>query len=87
MIRGLLIAALQPVLSLADAEAPQPVYIRGCVVAPAALGAPGKRQRSESLAEPEPARAYAELIGSPGNRECMLLLKHTPRLKLAARFV
>jgi hypothetical protein len=54
MIRGLLIAALQATLSLADAEAPQPVYILGGIVAPTALGAARKWQRSEPLTEPEP---------------------------------
>ena len=87
MIWGLLIGALQATLSLADAEAPQSVYILGGVVAPTAWSSTGKRQRSEPLNEPEPTRTYAELVGGLTNRECMLLLKHAPTLEFAYRFV
>jgi hypothetical protein len=86
-MRELLIAALQTPLSLADTETPQSIYILGGVVAPSALRTAGERQRSEPLAEPEPARAYAELVGSLANRECILLLKHAPTLRLADKFV
>jgi hypothetical protein len=86
-MRELLIAALQTTLSLADTETPQSIYILGGVVAPSALSTAGERQRSEPLAEPEPARAYAELVGSLANRECILLLKHAPTLRLADKFV
>jgi hypothetical protein len=86
-MRELLIAALQTPLSLADTETPQSIYILGGVVAPSALSTAGERQRSEPLAEPEPARAYAELVGSLANRECILLLKHAPTLRLADKFV
>jgi hypothetical protein len=72
--------------SLAYSEAAQPVYVLGGVVAPTASSAAGKRQRSEPLTEPEPARTYAELVRGLTNRECMLLLKHAPTLKLADRF-
>ena len=87
VIRGSLIPALQAALSPTDAEAPQPVYILAGVVAPATVSAASERQRSEPLAEPEPARAYAELIGSFADSECMLLLKHAPTLKLADMFL
>jgi hypothetical protein len=85
--RGLLIAAFHTTLSLTDPETAEPVYIFRGVVAPTTLGSTGTRQRSEPLAEPEPVRAYAELLGGLANRECMLLLKHTPTLTLAYRFV
>ena len=87
VIRALFIAALQATLSFADAEAPQPIYILRCVVAPTALSAPGERQRSEPLAEPKPARTYAEFACGLANRECTLLLKHTPNLDLTDNFV
>jgi hypothetical protein len=74
-------------LSLADAEAPQPVDILRGVVAPTALGAAGERQRSEPLTEAKPAAAYAKFIGGLTNRECMLLFKHTPNLDLTDSFV
>jgi len=86
-MQELLIATLQTTLSLADTETPQSIYILGGVVAPSALSTAGERQRSEPLAEPEPARAYAELVGSLANRECILLLKHAPTLRLADKFV
>jgi hypothetical protein len=81
------IATLQTTLSLTDTEAPQPVYIFGGVVAPTALRAAGERQRTESLAEPEPARAYAELVGGLANCECVSLFEHTPRVNLADRSI
>ena len=82
-MRRLLITALhKTTLSSADAKAPQPVYILGGVVAPTVLGTAGKRQSPESLAEPEPARAYAELVGGLANRECMLLFEHTATVRL-----
>jgi hypothetical protein len=84
---GLFIAAFQTTLPFADAKASQPVYILGGVISPTAVGAAGERKRPEPLTEPEPARSYAELVGSLTNRECTLLLKHAPTLKLADRFV
>jgi hypothetical protein len=86
-MRELLIAALQTPLSLADTETPQSIYILGGVVAPSALSTAGERPRYDPHAEPEPARAYAELVGSLANRECILLLKHAPTLRLADKFV
>jgi hypothetical protein len=86
-MRGLLIDAVQTTLSRADAEAPQPVYSLGGIVAPTALSTAGERQRSQPLAEPEPTRAYAKLAGGLANRECILLLKHAPTLKLADKFI
>ena len=83
MMGGLLMRCLDLPLALSDAEAPEPLDIVRGVVAPAALSATGERQRSEPLTEPEPARAYAKFVGSLANRECMLLLKHTPTLNLA----
>jgi hypothetical protein len=84
--RGLL-TALQTSLALSDTKAAQSGHIFRGVIAPAARSSAGHRQRSEPLAEPEPARAYAELAGSLANRECTLLLKHAPTLKLADKFV
>jgi hypothetical protein len=86
-MRGLPIAALQTPFSLADAEAPQPVYVLGGVIAPAALSTACERQRSEPLAEPKPTRGDAKLVGGLANGECTLLLKHTPTLKLADKFI
>jgi hypothetical protein len=86
-MRGLLTAALQTPFSLADAEAPQPVYVLGGVIAPAALSTACERQRSEPLAEPEPATAYAEFVGGLANGECVILLEHTPNLNLTDRFI
>ena len=86
MVRALFIATLQTTLAFADAEAPQPLYVFRGVVTPTALGAPGQRQRSEPLTKPEPARTYAEFAGSLTNRECTLLLKHTPNIVLTDNF-
>jgi len=73
-------------LAFSDSESAQAFDILGRVVTPAALIAAGSRQRSEPLAEPEPARTYAELVGSLANRECTQLLKHVPTLKVTDRF-
>jgi len=86
-MRGLLIAALKPPLPFADAKASQPGYILGGEISPTAVGAAGGRRGIQPLAEPEPARSYAELVGSLANRECTLLLKHALTLKLADKFV
>jgi hypothetical protein len=43
---------------------------------------PRRRSRSES----EPARTYAEFARSLADRECTLLLKHTPNLDLTDNF-
>jgi hypothetical protein len=86
-MRALFIALHETPLTFAHAEAPQPVYILGGVVTPTALSTAGERQRSQPLAEPEPTRAYAESAGGLANRECMLLLKHAPTLKLADKFI
>ncbi len=84
---GLLTASLETPLAFPDPETSEPLYILGRVVAPAALGTAGEWQRSEPLAEPEPTGSYAELADSLTNRECMLLLKHAPTLKLADNFI
>ena len=79
-MRALLIAALQTTLSLADAKAPQPVYILGGVVAPTVRSTTGEGQRSEPFAESEPAWAYAEMGGGLAYRECAGLLEHVHTL-------
>ncbi len=74
-------------LALSDAETPEALDIIWGVVAPAALSPTGERQRSEPLAEPEPAAAYAELIGGLADGECALLLEHTHMLTLTGSFL
>src|SRR5215208_266984 len=76
-MRALLIADFQTTLSLANAEAPQPIYIRGCVVVLATLSTAGKRQRSKSFTEPQPARANAQLVRGFADAECPSLSEHT----------
>jgi hypothetical protein len=82
VVCGLLIAAFETTLSLSDAEATQPVYVLGGVVAPAALGTAGEGQRPEPLAEPQPTRTYAQFRGGSTYRECALLLGHAHTLRL-----
>jgi hypothetical protein len=85
-MRGVsLIVPREASLSFAYAESAQPLDILRRVAAPTALSTAGERQRSESLTEPEPARTYAELVGSLAYRECMLLLEHTLTLHLTCR--
>lgn len=81
MMGGLFMRRLNLPLALSDAETPEPLDIVRGVIAPAALSPAGERQRSEPLAEPEPARSYAEFTGGLRDCECALS-KHTATVNL-----
>jgi len=81
-MRGLLTALRKTALSLPDSEATQPVKVLDGVIPPPSRRATGQGKRSESFAEAEPARAYAELFGGLTNCECALLLEHARILNL-----
>jgi hypothetical protein len=86
-MRGLFIALREAPLALTDSEAPEPLNILRCVVAPPALIAARTRQSPEPLAESEPTRAYAELVGCLPYLVCALPLKHAQSLNLADTFL
>jgi hypothetical protein len=87
MMGGLFMLRLNLPLAHSDAEAPQPLDIVGGVVAPPALITPGERQRSEPLAEPEPAWGYTEFLGGFTDGECASLREHGHTIKLTYRFI
>ena len=87
MMRALLMDLRKPSLPFADSETTQPVDVFRGVIAPASWRAASQGERPEPLAEPEPARGYAEFIGAFADRECTLLRKHAPTIKLTDRFL
>jgi hypothetical protein len=81
-MRELPIVALQTTLSLADTEAPQPIYILGGVEAPTIPGTTGDWESAQPLSEPKPRGSYAKLGGCLADGEYVRLCKHAHFLTL-----
>jgi hypothetical protein len=85
-LRLLTSTLLELFLTLPYSKTAQPLKVLAGVVPPTGWCAPGQRERTESLTEPQPARGYAKLVGGFADCERVSSSKHAPNVELTDRF-